>query len=111
MMTMVSKLAPFLLVVVMISSCTPREEEAFILVQVRHGKIQVDRKLVNKSDFETTLLHHVEEWEAKGVRREELLVRLKIHEDLKKRTIRDVEDVLAKLGLQKIERTFMHGGG
>jgi hypothetical protein len=97
--------------VLLVAGCGGRDTDPTFLIQVRPGKIQGDKELMNRPDFEETLRMRLEYFKEPGNSKEKGSIRLKLQEDLIKRAIQDVEEALKRLGLTRIERTVMHRWG
>lgn len=99
-----------LFVVVMfclVSPCDAQVKSFRIFVRVYTDYLMFENKLIRNDEFESRLKLEIEQRMKAGVKREDLIISMNVDPETKRGKIADLEVVMRRLNLRKIEYSTM----
>src|SRR5688572_13870626 len=92
-------LALFLFITI---ACSTEKKTNAIYIEISPGKLTLNQKTIKKAHFEKELKSIIDEKEATGFKREELVINLKVDERTRRGDIADIEVALRRLNVRRV---------
>jgi hypothetical protein len=83
-------------------ACSVEKKSNEIYVEISPEKLTLDKKAIYKDDFEKELKLIIEEKAANGIKREELIINLRVDSRTRRGDIADIETALRRLNVRRV---------
>ncbi|NOT74088.1 MAG: hypothetical protein HOP08_04105 [Cyclobacteriaceae bacterium] len=84
------------------------ENEKIIFIEINPKTVIIDKVQVDHDAFESAISKIVDQKLADGFKRNELIIDLSVHEEVKRSLADDIEGKLKNLNFEKIHYTLIH---